>query len=185
MPVLLPIMKGQPWSGLLGISRVRREDVELWYGAIFMVNMQMGFLSSPFGYSLFSLKRVAPPQIPLATIFRSAVNVMALQWLGVGLCILFPQIVLGLPSVIYAGHRRPMLGGPAPSRRGGRPRLSGPATGRRAAVFPESFRKIYVRGAALGRVPFFQRARGCRPNWRKPRAWALVRPCGGATIIPD
>ena len=38
-------------------------DVRLWYGVIFMVNMQMAFLSPPFGYSLFYLKSVAPPQI--------------------------------------------------------------------------------------------------------------------------
>ena len=38
----------------------------------------------------------------MATIFRAAVNFMALQWLGVGLCIVFPQIVLWLPSVLYA-----------------------------------------------------------------------------------
>ncbi len=47
-------------------------DVPLWYGVIFMVNMQMAFLSPPFGYSLFYLKSVAPPEITMATIFRAA-----------------------------------------------------------------------------------------------------------------
>ena len=56
----------------------------LWYGVIFMVNMQMAFLSPPFGYSLFYLKSVAPPQITMATIFKAAVNFMVLQWIGVG-----------------------------------------------------------------------------------------------------
>ena len=81
---------------------MKATDVPLWYGVIFMVNMQMAFLSPPFGYSLFYLKSVAPPEITMATIFRSAVNFMALQWIGVGLCIVFPQIVLWLPSVLYA-----------------------------------------------------------------------------------
>ena len=81
---------------------VRTEDVPLWYGVIFMVNMQMAFLSPPFGYSLFYLKSVAPPEITMATIFCVVVNFMALQWLGVGLCILFPSIVVWLPSVLYA-----------------------------------------------------------------------------------
>ena len=67
----------------------------LWYGVIFMVNMQMAFLSPPFGYSLFYLKSVAPPEISMATIFRSAVNFMALQWLGVGLCISFRRSFCG------------------------------------------------------------------------------------------
>jgi tripartite ATP-independent transporter DctM subunit len=102
VPIFLPIMKSLEWNGLLGLPGVRTEDVPLWYGVIFMVNMQMAFLSPPFGYSLFYLKSVAPPEITMATIFRAAVNFMALQWLGVGLCILFPAIVTWLPSMLYA-----------------------------------------------------------------------------------
>jgi tripartite ATP-independent transporter DctM subunit len=102
VPIFLPIMKSLEWNGLFGLPGVRPEDVPLWYGVIFMVNMQMAFLSPPFGYSLFYLKSVAPPEITMATIFRAAVNFMALQWLGVGLCILFPAIVIWLPSVLYA-----------------------------------------------------------------------------------
>ena len=90
--------------GLRVLPGVRPEDVALWYGVIFMVNMQMAFLSPPFGYSLFYLKSVAPPEISMATIFRASVNFMVLQWIGVGLCIIFPQIILWLPNVIYAGH---------------------------------------------------------------------------------
>ena len=101
VPIFLPIMKSLEWSGLFGLPGVRTEDVPLWYGVIFMVNMQMAFLSPPFGYSLFYLKSVAPPEITMATIFKAAVNFMALQWLGVGLCIVFPQIVLWLPSILY------------------------------------------------------------------------------------
>jgi tripartite ATP-independent transporter DctM subunit len=101
VPIFLPIMKSLPWAGVLGLPGVKPEDVPLWYGVIFMVNMQMAFLSPPFGYSLFYLKSVAPPQISMATIFKAAVNFMVLQWIGVGLCIIFPQIVLWLPSVLY------------------------------------------------------------------------------------
>ena len=102
VPIFLPIIKSLEWGGLFGLPGVRSEDVPLWYGVIFMVNMQMAFLSPPFGYSLFYLKSVAPPEISMATIFRAAVQFMALQWLGVGLCILFPSIVIWLPSVLYA-----------------------------------------------------------------------------------
>jgi tripartite ATP-independent transporter DctM subunit len=104
VPIFLPILKAVTFDGLLWLPGVKSADVPLWYGVIFMVNMQMAFLSPPFGYSLFYLKSVAPPQITMATIFRAAVNFMVLQWIGVGLCIVFPQIVLWLPSIIYAGH---------------------------------------------------------------------------------
>ena len=63
----------------------------------------MAFLSAPFGYSLFYLKSVAPKDISLAMIFRSAVPFLMLLALGVGLCIVFPQIVLWLPSLVYTG----------------------------------------------------------------------------------
>jgi tripartite ATP-independent transporter DctM subunit len=104
VPIFLPIMKSLPWDGVFGLPGVRPEDVALWYGVIFMVNMQMAFLSPPFGYSLFYLKSVAPPQITMATIFKAAVNFMVLQWIGVGLCIAFPAIIVWLPGLIYAGH---------------------------------------------------------------------------------
>jgi tripartite ATP-independent transporter DctM subunit len=104
VPIFLPIMKSLPWEGAFGLPGVKPEDVPLWYGVIFMVNMQMAFLSPPFGYSLFYLKSVAPPQITMATIFRAAVNFMVLQWIGVGLCVLFPAIIVWLPGIIYAGH---------------------------------------------------------------------------------
>jgi TRAP-type mannitol/chloroaromatic compound transport system permease large subunit len=71
---------------------------------IFMVNMQMAFLSPPFGYSLFYLKSVAPKEITMAMIFKAAVPFLCLQALGVALCIVFPKIVLWLPSLVYSGH---------------------------------------------------------------------------------
>jgi tripartite ATP-independent transporter DctM subunit len=103
VPIFLPILKSLDFSGLAGLAGVPAEQVPLWYGVIFMVNMQMAFLSPPFGYSLFYLKSVAPPQITMGMIFRAAVPFLCLQALGVGLCIVFPQIVLWLPSLVYTG----------------------------------------------------------------------------------
>ena len=104
VPIFLPIMKSLPWNGILGIPGVPADTVPLWYGVIFIVNMQMAFLSPPFGYSLFYLKSVAPPQISMAMIFRAAMPFIGLQALGLTLCIIFPGIVTWLPSVLYAGH---------------------------------------------------------------------------------
>jgi tripartite ATP-independent transporter DctM subunit len=102
VPIFLPIMKSLNWDGVFGLPGVASQDVPLWYGVIFMINMQMAFLSPPFGYSLFYLKSVAPPEINMATIFRGAINFMVLQWIGVGLCIVFPQIIVWLPNQLYA-----------------------------------------------------------------------------------
>ena len=103
VPIFLPILTALPWSGIAGIAGVKPDDVSLWYGVIFMVNMQMAFLSPPFGYSLFYLKSVAPKEITMAMIFRSAMPFIGLQALGNLMCIIFPQIILYLPSKFYGG----------------------------------------------------------------------------------
>ncbi len=102
VPIFLPIMKSLPFEGAFGLPGVTADQVGLWYGVIFMVNMQMAFLSPPFGYSLFYLKSVAPPQISMAMIFRSAIPFIGLQIIGLTLCILFPDIILWLPRLLYA-----------------------------------------------------------------------------------
>lgn len=104
VPIFLPILKGLQFDGLFGLPGVASSDVPLWYGTIFMVDMQMAFLSPPFGYSLFYLKSVAPPQITMATIFRAAVPFLFLQAVGVGLCIVFPAITLWLPKMVYVAY---------------------------------------------------------------------------------
>jgi tripartite ATP-independent transporter DctM subunit len=103
VPIFLPILKTLAFSGVFGIDGVPASSLPLWYGVIFMVNMQMAFLSPPFGYSLFYLKSVAPPQITMALIFRAAIPFICLQALGLTLCIIFPKIILWLPSLLYVG----------------------------------------------------------------------------------
>lgn len=103
VPIFLPILKSLEFTGLFGLPGVEPADLSLWYGVIFMVNLQMSFLSPPFGYSLFYLKSVAPPEITMAIIFRAAVPFIMLQALGLALCIVFPEIVLWLPRMVYGG----------------------------------------------------------------------------------
>ncbi len=103
VPIFVPILESVTFGGVFGLGGLSSKDVSLWYGVIFMVNMQMAFLSPPFGYSLFYLKSVAPPEISMGTIFRSALPFMGLQAIGVALCIIFPEIVLWLPHRFYAG----------------------------------------------------------------------------------
>jgi tripartite ATP-independent transporter DctM subunit len=101
VPIFVPILEKLAFDGLFGFAGVKPDDISLWYGVIFIVNMQMAFLSPPFGYSLFYLKSVAPPQISMATIFRSALPFIVLQATANLLCIIFPQIILWLPSHFY------------------------------------------------------------------------------------
>jgi tripartite ATP-independent transporter DctM subunit len=101
VPIFLPILGSLAFDGLFGLPGVRPEDVPLWYGVIFMVNMQMAFLSPPFGYSLFYLKSVAPPDITMMQVIRAGLPFIGIQAFGLTLVIIFPEIALWLPRQVY------------------------------------------------------------------------------------
>ena len=88
VPIFVPIVKA------LGFD-------PLWFGVLYLVNMQISFLSPPFGYALFYLRGVAPPEIPMIDIFKAALPFLALQITGLTLCMVFPQIILWLPGLVY------------------------------------------------------------------------------------
>ncbi|MCA8928145.1 MAG: TRAP transporter large permease subunit [Alphaproteobacteria bacterium] len=71
----------------------------IWFGVLFVMNMQIYFLSPPFGPACFWLKSVAPPEITLQNIFASVWPFIILQVIGLALVIVFPDIVLFLPRV--------------------------------------------------------------------------------------
>ncbi|MFP3921586.1 MAG: TRAP transporter large permease subunit [Dichotomicrobium sp.] len=66
----------------------------IWFGVLFSLNMQISFLSPPFGPAAFYLKSVAPPDISLGLIFRSLLPFIALQITALALVIMFPQLAL-------------------------------------------------------------------------------------------
>ena len=73
----------------------------VWFGVLFATNLQISFLSPPFGYALFYLKGVAPPEISTTDIWKSSAPFIGLQVIGVALVMYFPQIILWLPSLLY------------------------------------------------------------------------------------
>jgi len=73
----------------------------IWFGVLFTVNLQMSFLSPPFGYALFYLKGVAPPEIATTDIWRGAMPFLGLQFLGLVLCMAFPDIILVVPTYFF------------------------------------------------------------------------------------
>jgi tripartite ATP-independent transporter DctM subunit len=75
----------------------------IWFGVLFAVNLQISFLSPPFGFSLFYLKSVAPPEVSTMDVWKSSVPFMALQFVGVVLCMYFPDIILFGAKVLFHG----------------------------------------------------------------------------------
>ncbi len=101
VPIFVPLMGAMSFDGLFGLPGIAPADVPLWFGVVYMVNMQMSFLSPPFGYALFYLKSVAPPEVTMAQIYRSSIPFLCLQIVGLALCIVFPNLVLWLPKLVY------------------------------------------------------------------------------------
>ena len=77
----------------------------LWFGIIYNVNMQMSFLSPPFGYALFYLKGVSPPGISMEDIIKAALPFLGLQFIGLVICLRFPAISLTIPNLMFTGFK--------------------------------------------------------------------------------
>jgi len=73
----------------------------VWYGVQYMVIGQTAFLTPPFGYNLFYMKAVAPPEITLRDIYISVVPFVILQILGSAIMITFPQVILWIPDHLF------------------------------------------------------------------------------------
>ncbi|MDD4997529.1 MAG: TRAP transporter large permease subunit, partial [Syntrophales bacterium] len=75
----------------------------IWFGVLIAVNLQISFLSPPFGMSLFYLKSVAPPECSTVDVWKSAFPFMGLQIIGLLLCMYFPEIILWAPKFLFRG----------------------------------------------------------------------------------
>ena len=86
-PLFLPIVKA------LGFD-------PLWFGVLFIVNLEMAYLTPPFGYNLFYLKSVVPEDVSMGDIYRSVLPFVLLQMVALVICMVFPEVILWLPSLM-------------------------------------------------------------------------------------
>jgi len=83
--IVVPLLA--PAAAALGIDLV-------WFGVILGMNLQTSFLTPPFGFSLFYLRGVAPPELSTGQIYRGALPFVALQLIALALVLTFPELVL-------------------------------------------------------------------------------------------
>jgi len=88
MPIYVPIIKA------LGFDPV-------WFAVLYVMNMQMAYITPPYGLNLFYMKAVAPKEITLSDIYRSIVPFLGLQAIALVLLLVFPKIALWLPSLLF------------------------------------------------------------------------------------
>ena len=95
LPVFYPILSKLDFSDHLGQATYFMP----WLATLVAVNLQTSFMTPPFGATLFYLRGTVPPGVTMRTIYRGMYPFVALQVIGLLLCIAFPDIVLWLPRV--------------------------------------------------------------------------------------
>jgi tripartite ATP-independent transporter DctM subunit len=73
----------------------------IWYGILYTITCQIAYMTPPFGYNLFLMRAMAPPEISLMDIYRSIVPFVLVMCFGLALVMIFPQIALWLPNHFY------------------------------------------------------------------------------------
>ncbi|MBP1852380.1 TRAP transporter large permease [Rhizobium halophytocola] len=83
-----------PLVGKLGFDLV-------WYGVLYTITCQVAYMTPPFGYNLFLMRAMAPPEIRLIDIYKSVVPFVAIMILGLAIVTAFPSIATWLPNHVY------------------------------------------------------------------------------------
>ncbi|MCF6371034.1 TRAP transporter large permease [Rhizobium halophilum] len=73
---------------------------QIWFGVLFALTIQMGYISPPFGYTLFYIKGTLPPDVRMATVYRGILPFFLLQMVGLMICVALPDLVTWLPELM-------------------------------------------------------------------------------------
>jgi tripartite ATP-independent transporter DctM subunit len=73
----------------------------VWFCILLAVNLQTSFLTPPFGFSLFYLKAVTPPEVTTGQIYRGIIPFVLFQMIGLAIVVFFPQLATWLPELVY------------------------------------------------------------------------------------
>jgi len=84
-----------PLVGELGFNLV-------WYGVLYTITCQIAYMTPPFGYNLFLMRAMAPPEITLGDIYRSITPFVVVMIVGLAMVMIFPEIAMWLPDLYYA-----------------------------------------------------------------------------------
>jgi len=75
----------------------------IWYGVLYTITTQVAYMTPPFGYNLFLMRAMAPPEINMRDIYASILPFVLVMALALTLNMIFPQIALWLPHYVYFG----------------------------------------------------------------------------------
>ena len=93
IPVFLPIVQRLPIEEIGILGELQPKYLAVWFGVLFCMNMQVSFLSPPFGPAAFYLKSVAPAHISLTDIFKGFLPFIGIQILALSVLLIWPPII--------------------------------------------------------------------------------------------
>ncbi len=88
VPIFLPIVKKYGFD-------------PLWFGILFTINVEIGYMTPPFGFNLFYMKGIVPPSITMMDIYRSVIPFTIVECVGLALVMIFPSIATWLPYKLF------------------------------------------------------------------------------------
>jgi tripartite ATP-independent transporter DctM subunit len=88
VPIFLPVIEAHGFD-------------PLWFGILFTINMEIGYMTPPFGFNLFYLKGIVPPGITMGDIYRSVIPYTLVEAGGLALVMIFPSLATWLPSKLF------------------------------------------------------------------------------------
>jgi len=89
VPIFLPFVKAHGFD-------------PLWFGILFTINMEIGYMTPPFGFNLFYLKGIVPPSITMGDIYRSVIPFTIVESTGLAIVMIFPKIATWLPYAVFS-----------------------------------------------------------------------------------
>jgi tripartite ATP-independent transporter DctM subunit len=89
VPIFLPVVKAYGFD-------------PVWFGILFTINMEIGYMTPPFGFNLFYLKGIVPPSITMGDIYRSVIPFTIVESTGLALVMIFPKIATWLPDAVFS-----------------------------------------------------------------------------------
>jgi len=88
VPIFLPVVEAHGFD-------------PVWFGILFTINMEIGYMTPPFGFNLFYMKGIVPPYITMGDIYRSVLPFTVVESFGLALVMIFPKIATWLPYKVF------------------------------------------------------------------------------------
>ena len=88
VPIFLPVVEAHGFD-------------PVWFGILFTINMEIGYMTPPFGFNLFYMKGIVPPSISMGDIYKSVIPFTLVESTGLALVMIFPAIATWLPNTVF------------------------------------------------------------------------------------